>query len=334
MAPTSCPTLLTVLLNFRTAEMTLQALEVAVREMEGIDGAITVLDNASGDGSFEKIRDAVQTRSGELGWQRVQVIASDHNGGYGAGNNIAIRHGLPDGSAPDFVYLLNSDAFPEPGAVRTLFDYMVAHPRVGFTGSRIHGEDGVYHQTAFRFPTIQSEFEGAACTGPISRLLRRYIVAMPEPVQTRTVDWLAGASMMIRRETLDEVGLFDERFFLYFEETDLCLRASRLGWSTVYVPQSRVMHIGSVSTGMKKWKRVPGYYLDSRMLYFSKNHGVPYAVAATLANVAGSLILRARRLIDRRPIDGPEHFLRDLVSHALRCVRQRRLVGGRSGASF
>lgn len=330
MSTTRNPTLLTVLLNFRTAEMTLRALEVAVREMEGIDGVINVLDNASGDGSYEKIRDAVAARSGEPGWQRVQVIRSAHNGGYGAGNNIAIRHGLPGGSAPDFVYLLNSDAFPEPGAVRALLDHMVAHPEIGFTGSRIHGQDGAYHQTAFRFPTIQSEFEGAACTGPISRLLRRYIVALPEPLQPQAVDWLAGASMMIRRETLDEVGLFDERFFLYFEETDLCLRASRKGWRTVYVPASRVMHIGSVSTGMKKWKRAPGYYLDSRMLYFSKNHGVPYAAAATLANVAGSLILRARRLIDRRPIDGPEHFLRDLVGHALRCVRRRQLSGDRS----
>ena len=114
----SSPTILTVLLNFRTADMTLQALEAAVRETADMAGAITVVDNDSGDGSYEKIRDAVLSR----GWERVRVVASGHNGGFGAGNNIAIGLGLPDGSAPDFVYLLNSDAFPEPGSVRTLLD--------------------------------------------------------------------------------------------------------------------------------------------------------------------------------------------------------------------
>jgi N-acetylglucosaminyl-diphospho-decaprenol L-rhamnosyltransferase len=321
------PTLLTALLNFRTAEMTLQALEVAVREMEGIDGVINVVDNHSGDGSYEKIRDAVQAR----GWTRVRVIASDHNGGFGAGNNIAIRAGLPDGSAPDFVYLLNSDAFPEPGAVRALLDYMVAHPKVGFSGSRIHGQDGGHHQTAFRFPTIQSEFESAACTGPVSRLLKKYIVALPPPEHTQQVDWVAGASLMMRHDMLEQIGLFDERFFLYFEETDLCLRARRAGWNTAYVLESRVMHIGSVSTGMKSWKRMPGYWFDSRLWYYTKNHGAFYAALATLSFVAGSAILRARRAIARKPVEGPDRFLSDLVSHALRSLWQRRLVGGRPG---
>lgn len=325
MSPPRNPTVLTVLLNFRTAEMTLQALEVAVREMEGIDGVINVVDNASGDGSYEKIRDAVQAR----GWSRVHVIASDCNGGFGAGNNIGIRHGLPSGSAPDFVYLLNSDAFPEPGAVRTLLDHMVDHPRVGLSGSRIHGQDGAHHQTAFRFPTIQSEFESGACTGPISRLLKKYIVALPTPVHTQAVDWVAGASLMMRRDMLDQIGLFDERFFLYFEETDLCLRARRAGWSTIYVLESRVMHIGSVSTGMKGWKRTPGYWFDSRLWYYTKNHGAFYAALATLSFVAGSAILRTRRALGRKRVEGPDRFLSDLVSHALRSLWQRKLVGGR-----
>jgi N-acetylglucosaminyl-diphospho-decaprenol L-rhamnosyltransferase len=327
MSTTQNPTLLTVLLNFRTAEMTLQALEVAVREMEGIDGVINVVDNASGDGSYEKIRAAVQARR----WDRVQVIASDHNGGFGAGNNIAIRHGLPDGSPPDYVYLLNSDAFPEPGAVRTLLDHMVGNPEVGLAGSRIHGEDGAHHQTAFRFPTVQSEFEGAACTGPISRLLKKYIVALPPPEHTQPVDWVAGASLMMRRDMLEQIGLFDERFFLYFEETDLCLRASRAGWGTVYVLESRVMHIGSVSTGMNTWKRVPGYWFDSRLWYYTKNHGAFYAALATLSFVAGSGILWGRQVLGKKRGEEPDHLLSDLVSHALRSLWRRKLVGGRPG---
>jgi N-acetylglucosaminyl-diphospho-decaprenol L-rhamnosyltransferase len=322
------PTVLTVLLNYRTADMTLKALEVAVRETADIAGAITVVDNHSGDGSFEKIRDTVAAR----GWDRVRVVASDHNGGFGAGNNIGIRLGLPDGSAPDFVYLLNSDAFLEPGALRVLLDAMIANPQVGFAGGYTFGQDGVFHNTAFRFPTILSEFESAAVTGPISRLLRRYIVAIPEPAQSMDVDWLAGASLMIRRKALDEIGLFDERYFLYFEETDLCLRARRAGWVVRYVKESRIMHIGSVSTGMKTWKRRPGYWFDSRLWYFIKNHGVVYAALATLAFVMGSLILRMRQLGRSRGA-GPDSLLKDLVSHAFRSLWQRRLVGGRPTGS-
>lgn len=320
------PTVLTVLLNFRTADMTLKALEAALRETAGIAGSITVVDNDSGDGSYEKIRDTVAAH----GWSdRVRVVASGHNGGFGAGNNVAIRLGLPDGSKPDFVYLLNSDAFPEPGSIRVLLDAMLADPRCGFAGGYTFGADAVYHNTAFRFPGILSEFELAASTGPISALLRRHIVAIPEPAQSMNVDWLAGASLLIRRKALDDIGLFDERYFLYFEETDLCLRASRAGWHCRYVKESRIMHIGSVSTGMKSWKRIPGYWFDSRLWYYTKNHGAVYAALATLSYIAGSMILRARQTVSRRPGTGPDRFLSDLISHALRSLWQRKLVGGR-----
>lgn len=323
------PRVLTIVLNYRTPALTLRAVETALKEMEGLAGAITVVDNDSGDGSFELLTAAVQER----GWSRVRVLQSGRNGGYGAGNNFGIRQGLPDGSAPDYVYILNSDAFPEPGAIRLLAEYLQTHHQVGFVGSRLHGEDGVYHQTAFRFPTVFSEFEGAAKTGPISRLLRRYIVALPEPVEAQVVDWMAGASLMVRHSIFEETGGFDERFFLYFEETDLCLRARRAGWLSVYLPQSRVMHIGSVSTGMKTWKRVPPFWFDSRLWYFTKNHGASYAAVATLAHLAGALIHLARQLFRKGKTEQSDHFLGDLVSHALRCAWHRRLVGRPSMAS-
>ena len=109
-------TVLTVILNWRSAEMTLDAAAAALRAMEGIAGAITIVDNDSGDGSEERLRAEVAAR----GWDRVRVIQSGWNGGYGAGNNVGIRAGLPDGSAPDYVYTLNSDAFPAADAIRLL----------------------------------------------------------------------------------------------------------------------------------------------------------------------------------------------------------------------
>ena len=306
------PTVLTVLLNWRTPEMTLRAANAAEAAMAGIAGSITVVDNDSGDGSFQMMQAALQDRP------RFRVVQSGHNGGFGAGNNFGIRLGLPDGSRPDFVYILNSDAFPAPDAIQRLLDYLQAHPKVGLAGSYIHGTDGEPHVTCFRFPSVMSEFESAARTGPISRLLARYIVAVGVPDQSGRVDWLAGASLMLREEVVQTVGIFDETFFLYFEETDLCRRAAQAGWATHFVRESRVEHIGSVSTGMKNWKRVPGYWFDSRWTYFRKAGGTIRAVTATLAHLAGAAILGLRRRVQRSLPDGPPHFKRDLVRHALR----------------
>jgi len=300
-----------IILNWRTPEMTLEAAQAAMRAMEGIEGAITIVDNDSQDGSFERM----QTEA--AGWPRVRVLQSGRNGGYGAGNNFGIRAGLPGGERADYIYILNPDAFPAPGAIRALLDHMEARPEVGLAGSHIHGPDGAAHTTAFRFPSVASEFEGAARTGIISRLLHRHIVAPPLPRQTGRVDWLAGASVMIRHTVLDQIGLFDETFFLYFEETDLCRRAAMAGWPTVYVVESRVAHIGSVSTGMKEWKRTPRYWFESRHHYFVKNHGRFYACLATLAHWAGLGLFGLRVLVQGKKPHTPPYFFRDFVTYCL-----------------
>lgn len=308
--------LLTVILNWRTPDMTLEAAAAAVREMEGIPGEIVIVDNASGDGSLEKIEAGVAA----AGWDRVRVVASPRNGGYGAGNNVGIRAGLSGGSRPDYVYILNSDAFPDKDAIRYLVGYLDTHPKVGFAGSYIHGTDGEPHCTAFRFPSVWSELEGAARFGPLTRLLANHVVPLPIPERTGEVDWLAGASVMMRQRALDKIGLFDERYFLYFDETDLCRRARAAGFPIVYVRESSVTHLGSVSTGMKEWQRTPSYWFDSRLRYFVKNHGPGTAVAATLAHLLGGSLWRVRAFIQRKPVGDPPGFLNDLTAHAARAV--------------
>jgi len=319
--------LLTILLNWRTPDMTLRAVADALAALEGIEGALVVVDNDSGDGSFEKLSQAVAAKGWDKGPQRVRVLQSGHNGGFGAGNNFGIRAGMPDGARPDYVYILNSDAFPDHQAIRALLDHLESHPKTGFAGSYIHGPDGAPHRTAFRFPSILGEFEQNIRFGPVSRLLARWIVAQPLPAVTGRVDWLAGASLMMRQTVLDQIGLFDETFFLYFEETDLCRRAALAGWPTDYVLQSRVAHIGSASTGMKTWARIPQFWLDSRLHYYVKNHGRAYAFAATLAAVLGGALWRARLLVQRKDRGDPPHYLRDMVAHGLRAMMRPFLPG-------
>ena len=312
------PSVLTVILNWRTPDMTLKAAESAVAAMGDMKGEILIVDNDSQDGSFEAMTEAVEARD----WPRVSVLQSGRNGGYGAGNNFGIRKGFQttSGTRPDYIYILNSDAFPEVDAVSTLLNYLESNKDVGFAGSFIQGEDGEPHQTAFRFPSIASEFESAIKLGPVSRLLKDKIVPLPMPQTTCHVDWLAGASLMVRREVLDEIGLFDETFFLYFEETDLCLRAARAGWKLSYVRESVVTHIGSVSTGMKTQKRMPGYWFDSRLHYLTSNHGRAYAALATLAHLAGGGVARLREIVQRKPQSTPQFFLIDMALHGLRAA--------------
>jgi N-acetylglucosaminyl-diphospho-decaprenol L-rhamnosyltransferase len=213
---------------------------------------------------------------------------------------------------------LNSDAFPEPDAIARLRDYLLENPDCGFVGSHVRGEDDVAHVTAFRFPSVWSEFEGSAHTGIVTRLLKRHVVPMGVPDQTTEIDWCAGASVMFPMRVLDRVGLFDEAFFLYFEETDLCHRIKDAGWRGVYLPEARVVHIGSVSTGMKEWKRQPRYWFDSRSHYFRKRGGAVYLTLVTLAHLFGAGVWKLRRLLERKEERIAPYFLRDLVSETWR----------------
>lgn len=312
--------ILVVLLNYRTPELSLEALAAARTAMQGLEGEIVVVDNDSRDGSFDRLSAEVNARGWAGGETPVSVLQSGRNGGFGAGNNHGIRMVLARGPRPDLVHVLNSDALPAPDAIARLAEALAAHPEAGLAGSYIHGPEGEPHITAFRFPSILGELEGAARIGPLTRLLGEHTVPMALPELTTFVDWLAGASLMMRMDMLEEIGLFDERFFLYFEETDLCLRAARAGWRTLYVRESRVSHVGSASTGMRRWRRVPRYWYDSRLRYFVKNHGAAYAAAATAAHLAGGVAARTRAALQRRPPGDPPHFLRNLALHYLRAL--------------
>ena len=308
------PRVLTIILNWRTPAMTLDAARAALTAMQDIAGEIVIVDNDSGDGSFQTMAQAAAD------WPRVRVLQSGRNGGFGAGNNVGIRAGMADGSRPDLVYVLNSDAFPAPDAIGVLVRHLAANPQAGFAGSHIHGTDGVPHLTSFRFPSILGEFEAAARIGPISRLLRRHAIAIPIPDRTIAVDWLAGASLMMRMDVLDRIGLFDERFFLYYEETDLCRRLAAAGYQVHYVRDSTVAHVGSASTGMKQWRKVPEYWFDSRYYYYAKHRGRLVALLSVAAQGLGSLLQRLRAVLTGRRRADPPGFLRHLVRHHLRAA--------------
>lgn len=296
-----------VVLNYCTARLTIECLDSLQTEVRDNPGLrVTVVDNASPDGSSGVIADAIRAN----GWGSwVELCTSVSNGGFASGNNIALRTLCASASPPDLFWLLNPDTRVVPGAARILHDFMVAHPRAGIIGSSLIDGRGAPWRYAFRFPSVLSEFERGIRFGPVTRLLSSTVVLRAMADTAEEVDWLPGASMMVRRQVFERVGLMDEGYFLYFEETDFCLAARRAGWRTLYVPEATVIHFAGQSTGLTEGQpaagRVPRYWFESRRRYFTKNHGPAYALAADVAWAGAHLLWRVRRWISRGAADPP-----------------------------
>jgi hypothetical protein len=314
---------LIVIVNYRSASLAIDSLRSLAPEIAAMGGPsvarAVVTDNASGDDSVERLTRAV--RENHWGdWATIQPLA--RNGGFAYGNNEAIRPALASPDAPDYVLLLNPDTLVRPGAIAALTEFMDAHPDPGIAGSRLEDPDGTPQRSAFRFHTVFSELEAGLRLGVVSKALRRYVVAPPVPQggEPLKVDWVAGASMIVRRAVFDAVGLMDEAYFMYFEEVDFCLRAARNGWPCWYVPASRVVHLVGQSSGVTDTKRVtkrrPKYWFDSRRRYFLVNHGAVKTVLADLAWALGFATFRTRQFLQRKPDRDPARLLRDFVRNS------------------
>lgn len=311
--------LLVVILNYRTPQLTIDCLRSLAHEGTPLDAfRVTVVDNDSQDGSLTILRAAVA----ENGWSSfVDVVDSGRNGGFAFGNNVAIRPALASPQPPEFVWLLNSDTVVRPGAMQTLVRFLEERPEIGIVGSRCEDPDGTQQCSAFRFPTIPGEFAEAVSIGFVNRLLKNYIVLPGVPTTASPTQWVAGASMLIRKQVFDDVGLLDEGYFMYYEETDFCLRAARAGHSCWYEPASRVVHLVGATSGVTerntKLKRRPAYWFDSRRRFFVKNHGRIYAAIVDLLWSIGYAAKRMKLWFTRRPNVDPPKLLTDYLRHSV-----------------
>lgn len=306
---------LIVTVNYRVGSLVIQALEALAAEVAGKpDCRVVVVDNASGDGSDDLIETAIQER----GWQDwATLVRSPVNGGFSAGNNVAIRSVLAGPRPPDYVHLLNPDTIVRPGAIKALWRFLEDHPEVGIAGSRLEDPDGTQQHSRFRFPSLRSEIDTQLSFGFVTRLLHRHVITIPLAPTTAPVDWVSGASMMIRREVFEQIGLLDEKYFMYFEELDFCLQARRRGWTCWFVGESRVVHLvgrsSDVDQTRAKTRRLPPYWFRSRRRFWVKNHGYPFALLLDGVALLCDAIRRVRMFVQRRPDRRPEHFARDLL---------------------
>ncbi|QXQ08109.1 glycosyltransferase family 2 protein [Sphingosinicellaceae bacterium] len=323
------PSTAIVIVNYRTGDLVVDCLDSLVPEVTGRAGArVIIVDNASGDGSASRIAAAIAARGWDA-WAR--VIESPVNGGFGAGCNVGIRAARQSAEPVELVWLLNPDTRVRPGALAAITAFMTANPAVGIVGTMIEEADGAPWPFAFRFPTILGEIERGMRLSPVSRLLARHAVLRRMDDRPKRVDWVSGASMVVRQGVFDTIGLFDEAYFLYYEETDFCRAAQTAGCETWYLPQARIMHIAGQSTGVTSRdagrRRMPVYWFESRRRYFNKNHGTTYATLADLAWGASHLVWMLRRTLQRLPDPDPPRLLRDFIASASRRSRHARPVG-------
>ena len=308
---------LVVVLNYRTPELVVRCLESLEPEVDRIGSMhVVVTDNDSGDESAPRIREAIEAND----WDWCSFMSLPRNGGYSYGNNAGIRPFLDADAPPQYVMLVNPDAYLFDGGVSALVEFLDDHPDVGIAGSRVEDGNGEQTNSAFRFPSARTELILGLNIEFINRLFDDHQLFYHLGAGPMQVDWVTGAAMMIRAEVFEDVGLLDDGYFLYFDEVDFCLRARRAGWTAYYVPQSVAVHLQAQSTGITnqraEQRRYPPYWFDSRRRFFIKNHGKIRAALADLAFIGGYSAFHIKRMIQMRPNQDPPYFWWDFVRHS------------------
>jgi GT2 family glycosyltransferase len=231
------PDVSVLIVSFNTCETLRHCLQTLRETSRDVRYETIVIDNASRDGSADMVAKE---------FPEVSLIRSTENLGFAAANNRGF-----DIARGHYIALLNSDAFLSPKALRTALDYLQQHPRAALVGARLTGSHGEWQPSARMIPNLWDHLftlSGLSAKYPQSRLFGRIDRTWANPDADAKVDWVPGAFSLIRRSVLDKIGLFDERFFLYYEEVDLCLRIQKAGYEVWYLPEIVVIHLGGESS--------------------------------------------------------------------------------------
>ncbi|MFL6726581.1 MAG: glycosyltransferase family 2 protein [Sphingomicrobium sp.] len=285
-------------MNYRTPELTMRCVASLAGERNRLPRLrAVVVDGGSQDGSSAVLEKAL---GGDEFREWVTFIPLAVNGGFGWANNQAILTLARDPSPPDYVHVLNPDTEVAEGAVMSLVAELEKHGCCGAAGSQLLTDDGQEAASAFRFPSSGREFVNAAQSTKLARLLGIAPTVVGEPASSEA-DWVSGASVMLRSAALREVGLFDDGFFLYFEEVELMHRLRSAGWTVRHVPQSRIVHAEGFATGVRRdaSRPMPRYWYESRRRYFMLTRGRRAALTADFASLAGRALGIAKQIVRR-----------------------------------
>lgn len=262
-----------IVVTWNVRDLAVQTLASLCADLEtsGLRAEVVVVDSASSDGTVAAL---------EGRFPGARVIASAVNLGFAAGNNAALRAlgfgapATPAAELPRAVYLLNPDTITQPGATRALYNALFSADDVGLVGARLSYGDGSFQHGAFAFPGLRqlyAEFfplPGRLVEGRFNGRYPRSHYAGAEPFP---VDFTLGATMMLRREVIQQTGMFDEGFFMYCEEVDWAWRIQDAGWRALCVPAAHVVHLGGQSTGQDSARSVRNLW-ESRLRLYEKHY--------------------------------------------------------------
>ena len=279
---------------------------------------VIIIDNASSDNTVDCIHRRVSEQNME---SRFSVLSLPENLGFGGGCNEGAR--IAAERDIDKYWFLNPDTTIDLAAFEALVRGFQQSSKIAFTGSILKNERGEKRSTLYRFPTLGVTFLSTLGLGLLDRLIPSRTSTIPTPEEPKRADWLSGASFMIKKEVFNELKGFDPQYFLYFEEVDLFLRASRLGHEAWGIPESCIFHISGASTGINQKnqhanrKRKPAYWYESRRHFYIKNYGRLYFLLIDIVFVSANLLKRLKNMTKRGSSDDPSHLLRDILSHSV-----------------
>ncbi|MFA6603233.1 MAG: glycosyltransferase family 2 protein [Patescibacteria group bacterium] len=253
-----------IILNYKSKNLTKQCVKTIRLCAPKLAYEIIVVDNASQDGVGAMLQES---------FPDVRFIAAKENLGYAAGNNIGLR-----AATGRVLMILNPDITVRPGAIEAAVAYLDAHPEIGILGPKLVKPDGRVDESCFRLPTPLIPVYRRTPLGRTAKgrqALARYLMADYDRRETREVDWLLGAVLLVSRAAYEQVGPFDEDYFLYFEDTDWCRRFRDAGYRVVYFTGAEMVHYHERLSAQGNWltslfNKATRVHIQSCVRYFRK----------------------------------------------------------------
>jgi GT2 family glycosyltransferase len=288
------PDISVVVVNYNTAHLFDELFAALETSRGALKLKVIVIDNASRDGSVNTLR---------AKYPNVELIENQTNVGFGRANNQALPR-----IRGRYVLLLNADAFVAPDTLQKTVEFMDAHSRCGVLGVKLVGRDGALQPSCRYFPTPLNLF--LARTG-----LKRFLPGTQlvddlswDHASVRECDWVPGCFYLVRREVIERAGLFDPRYFLYYEEIDHCRRVRQAGWSVLYYPFTQVVHLAGESAKSEgpltaHGRQISAQQIESELLYFRKHHGVTGLLSALVLGTLSDAFIACKGLVLHLDVD-------------------------------
>ena len=253
-----------VIVNYNSKDKTFFCLNSIYKSnLNGISFEVIVVDNDSS----EKIEEELKNK-----YPSVVFIQSDENLGMGSGNNLGIKN-----STGKYILILNPDTEVRPNTIKKLYDYANNDKNIGLIGPKLFYPDGKIQNSCYHFPNLLIPFFRRTFLSKFAKgYLDYYLMKNTDLSKPLEVDWIMGSCLLVRRSLLDKIGLFDERFFMYFEDTDLCRRIKLSGWKVIYLPSAEVIHHHGRASAKRHWliapftNRLSRVHIASWIKYFLK----------------------------------------------------------------